>query len=179
MGNPTGELAHGFDLQHLPQLLLQGSPLGDILGDEFELPDDALLIGQSSAIQANGDDSAVPTAPRYLVFNSLFLQPFLEQRRAVFSTYMNLGCGVQLQHVTSRVIAQHRDQGGVYFQELAIQPDAINAMNRSFEKCPVAFFGRTQRLFLSAQLLFCQFSICNVAAHSRSTNAFSGAVLDG
>ena len=134
MGNPTGELTHSFDLLHLAQFLLQGPPLGDILGDELEALDHALLIGQSSTIQVNGDDSAVPAAPRCLVFNSLFLQPFLEQRRAVFSIYMNVGCGVQLQHVISRVMAQHLDQGGVYFQELAIQPDAINAMNRSFEK---------------------------------------------
>src|SRR5438552_16943188 len=111
MGNPTGELTHSFDLLHLAQFLLQGPPLGDILGDELEALDHALLIGQSSTIQVNGNDTAVPAPQRFLVFNSLFLQPFLVQRWAVSSIYMNVGRGVLLHHVTSRVLAPHYVQG--------------------------------------------------------------------
>ena len=50
MGDPAGKLVDSFYLLYLPQLLLQGSPLGDILGDKFEPLKHAPFLGQRSPI---------------------------------------------------------------------------------------------------------------------------------
>src|ERR1700730_14218982 len=77
VGDASLQLAYSLDLLCLSQLCFQGSPLSNILSNEFKSLDDALLIGQRSTAQANSNDFAVSSVPLHFVFYSFSLYPLL------------------------------------------------------------------------------------------------------